>query len=84
MFYYQLYKFFDEKKFTNFLTKKNLFAMDPTQFVNCSKKARVDWLKEMLQKYDRVASKHVYDICWIYAYVPNVSSCRLYGYFKVN
>ena len=26
------------------------------------KKARVDWSKEMLQKYDRGASKHVYDI----------------------
>ena len=26
------------------------------------KKARVDWLKEMFQKYDRGASKHVYDI----------------------
>ena len=26
------------------------------------KKARVDWSKEMLQIYDRSASKHVYDI----------------------
>ena len=26
------------------------------------KKARPDWSKEMLQKYDRGASKHVYDI----------------------
>ena len=39
------------------------------------KKARVDWSKEMLQKYDRGASKHVYDIVtgdesWIYAYEP--------------
>ena len=38
----------------------------PTQF---------DWSKEMLQKYDRGASKHVYDIVtgdesWIYAYEP--------------
>ena len=39
--------------------KKNLFALDPTQFVNRLKKARVDWSKEMLQKYDRGASKHV-------------------------
>ena len=26
------------------------------------KMARVDWSKEMLQKYDQGASKHVYDI----------------------
>ena len=37
------------------------------------KKVRVDWSKEMLQKYDHGASKHVYDIVtgdefWIYAY----------------
>ena len=38
-----------------------LFALDPTQFVNRSKKSRVDWSKEMLQKYDRGPSKHVYD-----------------------
>ena len=39
------------------------------------KKARDDWSKEMLQKYDRGASKHVCDIVtgaesWIYAYEP--------------
>ena len=39
------------------------------------KKARVDWSKEMLQKYDHGASNHVYDIVtgyesWIYAYEP--------------
>ena len=39
------------------------------------KKARVDWSKEMLQKYDRGTSKHVYDIVtgdelWIDAYEP--------------
>ena len=39
------------------------------------KETRVDWSKEMLQKYDRVASKHVYDIVigdesWIYSYEP--------------
>ena len=35
------------------------------------KKVRVDWLKEMLQKYDRGASKHVTgDKSWIYAYEP--------------
>ena len=38
-------------------------------------KACVDWSKEMLQKYDRGASKHVYNIVigdgsWIYAYKP--------------
>ena len=39
------------------------------------KKGRVDWLKEILQKYDHGASKHVYDIVtgdesWFYAYEP--------------
>ena len=39
------------------------------------KKARVDWSKEMLQKYNRGASEHVYEIVtgdesWIYAYEP--------------
>ena len=39
------------------------------------KKARVDWSKQMLQKYDHGASKHVYDIVtgdelWIYADEP--------------
>ena len=37
------------------------------------KKACVDWSKEIIQKYDRGASKHVYDIVasdelWNYAY----------------
>ena len=49
--------------------------MDPKQFVNRLKKARVDWSKEKLQKYDHCASKHVYEIVagnelWIYAYEP--------------
>ena len=39
------------------------------------KKARVDWSKEMLKKYDHGASKHIYDIVtvdesWIYAHKP--------------
>ena len=38
--------------------KKNLFALDTTQFVNRSRKVS----KEMFQKYDRGASKYVYDI----------------------
>ena len=36
--------------------------MDPIQFVNRSKEARVDWSKEMLQKYDSGALKRVYEI----------------------
>ena len=52
------------------MNKKNLFVLGPAQ-----KKARVDWSKKMLQKYDRGASKHVYDIVtgdesWIYTYEP--------------
>ena len=46
----------------SFDSQKNLFTLVPTQFVNRSKKPCVDWLKETLQKYDRGASKHVYDI----------------------
>ena len=38
--------------------KKIFFALDPTQIVNRSKKAL--WSKELLQIYDRGASKHVY------------------------
>ena len=36
----------------------------PTYFVNfvAQNKARVDWSKEMLHKYNSGASKHVYDI----------------------
>ena len=53
------------------------------------KKARVDWSEEMLQKYKRGASKHVYDIVadyesGIYAYSPKVNSSRLYGCFKMR
>ena len=51
------------------------YEYDPTQVINRSEKARIDWSQEMLQKYDRGASKHVYDIVtgnelWIYAYEP--------------
>ena len=36
--------------------QKKLLALDPTQFViRFKKKARIDWSKEMLQKYDRDA-----------------------------
>ena len=52
-----------------------MFALDPTQFVNRSKTSRVDWPKEMLQKFDGGASKHVSDIVtgdesWIYGCEP--------------
>ena len=36
--------------------QKNLFALETTQFVNRSKKARVDWSKEMLQNVLRNTS----------------------------
>ena len=41
------------------------------------KKVRVDWCKEVLEKYDRGASKDVYKIVlddesWIYAYEPDI------------
>ena len=42
--------------------------------LSAQNKARLDWSKEMLEKYDRGASKHVYDIVigkgsLIYVYV---------------
>lgn len=47
----------------------------PHNLTNAQKKARVDWCKEMLKKYQCGASKVVYNICtgdesWIYAYEP--------------
>ena len=56
------------------LTVKKIFShWIPHNMSIAQKKARVNWLKEMLQKYDRGASKHVYDIVtgdetWVYAY----------------
>ena len=56
------------------LTVKKIFSRwIPHNFSIAQKKARVNWSKEMLPKYDRGASKHVYDIVtgdesWIYAY----------------
>ena len=34
------------------------------------KRAQVDWSKEMLQKYDSGASKHVYDMVLLNTYEP--------------
>ena len=47
----------------------------PHKLSIAQKKDRVDWSKEMLQKYDHGDSKHVYDIAtgnewWIYVYEP--------------
>ena len=42
--------------------KKYLFSGKPAQCDNRSKKVRVDWCKEMLEKYDGDASKDVYKI----------------------
>ena len=48
-----------------------MFSLDPAQFDNRSKKVSADWCEEMLEKYDRDASKDVYEIVtddksWIY------------------
>ena len=45
---------------------------------------RVDWSKVMLQKYDRGASKYIYDIktgdeSWIYAYEPESTAVDCMG-----
>ncbi|XP_055316153.1 histone-lysine N-methyltransferase SETMAR-like [Sitodiplosis mosellana] len=47
----------------------------PHNLTNAQKKARVDWSKEMLKKYNRGGSNAVYNIytvdeSWIYAYEP--------------
>ena len=58
------------------LSKKFFFGVGfNTICQSLKKKARVDWSKEMLQKYDRGALKHVYDIVTgdescVYAYEP--------------
>ena len=53
------------------------------------KKSNDELSKEMLQKYDRGASKHGYgtvtgDESWIYEYEPEVNNSRLYGCFKMS
>ena len=55
--------------------KKNRSRWIPHNLSIAHKKARIDWSKEMLKKYDRGASQHVYDTVtgdesWIYAYEP--------------
>ena len=59
----------------NIWLPRNFVRWTPHNLLIVQKKAYVDRLKEMLQKYDRGASKHVYDIVtddepWIYAYEP--------------
>ena len=53
------------------------------------KKTPVDWSKEMLKKYDRGASKHVYDVVtgyesWIYAYEPESKQQTTVWVFQVE
>lgn len=55
--------------------KKILLRWIPHNLTTSQKEGRVDWLREMLKKYDCGASKHVYDIVtgdkiWILAYEP--------------
>ena len=58
------------------LTAKKICSCWTTHNLSIAQnKARVDWAKEMLQKYDRGASKYVYDNVtgdesWTYAYEP--------------
>ena len=71
--------------------------MNPTQLVKYQKKARVDWSKDMLQKYDGGALKHIHDIVtvdesWIYAYelvrkqpsAKSNKSCSRTKHFQAN
>ena len=60
--------------------KKNCSRWIPHNWSIAQKKTRVDWSKEMLQKYNRGASKHVYNIVtgdelWIYAYGLEMYGC---------
>ena len=60
--------------------KKKFSRWIPHNLSIGQKKARVDWSKEMLQKYNRGASKHVYNIVtgdelWIYAYGLEMYGC---------
>ncbi|GFU33812.1 HTH_48 domain-containing protein [Nephila pilipes] len=55
--------------------KKICSCWIPHNLTNAQKKARVDWCKEMLEKYIQGTSKAVYNIytgdeSWIYAYEP--------------
>ena len=52
-----------------------MFSLDHNLTI-AQKEALVDWRKNMLEKYDRGASKDVYKIVtvgesWIYAYEPD-------------
>lgn len=55
--------------------KKICLRWIPHNLTIAQKQARVNWSQKMLKKFDRGASKHVYDIMtgdesWIYAYEP--------------
>ena len=59
----------------NLIVKKICSRWIPHNLTIAQKKARVDWCKEMLKKFNRGASKDVYKIVtgdesWIYAYEP--------------
>ena len=61
----------------------------PHNMSNAQNKARVDWSKEMPQKYDHCASKQVYDIVtgnesWIYAYKPESKQQLIVWVFNPN
>ena len=67
--------------------KKDLFSLYPAQFDNRSKKVRIDWSKEMLEKYDRGASNNVYKIVTgdesgIYAYEPETKQQSIVWSFE--
>ena len=67
-------------------TVKKFVCIGSHKICQSLKKASVDKSREMLQKYDRGASKHVYDIVtsdksWIYANEPE---SKLYGCFKMS
>ena len=55
--------------------KKNCSRWIPHNLSIAQRNVRIEWSKEMLQKYERGDSKHVYGIVtgdesWIYAYEP--------------
>ena len=64
-----------------------MFSLDPAQFDKRSKKVRVDWCKERLEKYDGDVSKYVYKIVTgnessICAYEPEKKQQSSVGAFE--
>lgn len=79
----------DIQYWINIWKSKKLFTLDTSQFASRSKNALVDWSKEILNKFDRIIPKHVYDTVTgedspITRMSPNINSSRLCKFFKIS